>query len=228
MCPQSHSEVPEIDEDWPSLDSILLFRDRVRSRLIALYDDLESGKRNLTRNIARTLVMTHEHEGFHVEVWWYLLKCDSQLIANSQTLLYMLIQRAGTGTLPPPGFVTPPWADLAEQWDTIPSPSTKTVSIGPATLILGHDDSEGDDALPEFELKVQGHTFGWDNESPARTVTVDAVQISWRPITNGEFEAFYNGPGKGTVAFPKSWLMEDSQIKVSHIALLSDLLTKVR
>ena len=33
-----------------------------------LYDDIATGKRVLTRNIARTLVMTYEHEGFHVEV----------------------------------------------------------------------------------------------------------------------------------------------------------------
>jgi hypothetical protein len=44
------------------------FRNRVRARLFQLYDDLQSGKRVLTRNIARTLVMTLEHEGFHVEV----------------------------------------------------------------------------------------------------------------------------------------------------------------
>ncbi len=47
------------------------FRDGVRARLAQLYEDIESGKRALTRNIARTLVMTLEHEGFHVEVSLY-------------------------------------------------------------------------------------------------------------------------------------------------------------
>jgi L-histidine Nalpha-methyltransferase / hercynylcysteine S-oxide synthase len=65
---QSHSNVPDTDEDWPSLASVLAFRDRVRERLMQLYDELLSGKREATRNIARTLVMTLEHEGFHVEV----------------------------------------------------------------------------------------------------------------------------------------------------------------
>lgn len=60
--------MPEKDEDWPSLDTIIEFRNRVRARLFQLYDELESGKRCLTRNIARTLVMTLEHEGFHIEV----------------------------------------------------------------------------------------------------------------------------------------------------------------
>jgi hypothetical protein len=65
---QSHSNVPDIDEDWPTLASVVAFRDRVRARLMRLYDELLSGKRKATRNIARTLVMTLEHEGFHVEV----------------------------------------------------------------------------------------------------------------------------------------------------------------
>lgn len=60
------------DEDWPTLESILTFRDAVRRRLANLYNDLATGKRGLTRNIARTLVATHEHEGFHVEVSYFL------------------------------------------------------------------------------------------------------------------------------------------------------------
>ncbi|KAG6830822.1 hypothetical protein H0H87_006995 [Tephrocybe sp. NHM501043] len=63
----NHSEVPEKDEDWPVLETIISFRDNVRGRLIELYNDLQTGKRRLTRNIARTLVMTLEHEGFHIE-----------------------------------------------------------------------------------------------------------------------------------------------------------------
>jgi len=65
---QNHSEVPEKDDDWPTIEAIILFRDKVRARLMRLYDDIATGKRVLTRNIARTLVMTYEHEGFHVEV----------------------------------------------------------------------------------------------------------------------------------------------------------------
>jgi hypothetical protein len=33
-----------------------------------LYDDIKSGGRVIDRHIARMLVLTHEHEGFHVEV----------------------------------------------------------------------------------------------------------------------------------------------------------------
>ena len=56
------------DDDWPILESILVFRDNVRARLTSLYRDLEDGRQSLTRHIARMLVMTIEHESFHLEV----------------------------------------------------------------------------------------------------------------------------------------------------------------
>ncbi|THU89377.1 hypothetical protein K435DRAFT_802795 [Dendrothele bispora CBS 962.96] len=193
----NHSEVPEKDEDWPSLDAILFFRNGVRARLAQLYADLNSGKRTLTRNIARTLVMTHEHEGFHIE-----------------TLLYMLLQRAGTGTLPPPGFTIPPWQALAQQWNAIPKPDTSYVELGPEEIVLGHDDSERDDFLEEFKDQALDREYGWDNESPARTVHVGAFRAEWRPVTNGEFEAYWR-ESNGAVAMPKSWIQEnDGEIKV--------------
>lgn len=67
-CMQDHSAVPEKDEDWPALQEILAFRDRVRQRVLDLYDDLESGKRARTRRTDRILWMTYEHEAFHAEV----------------------------------------------------------------------------------------------------------------------------------------------------------------
>lgn len=71
-----HSKVPEKDEEWPVLQEILDFRDRVRKRLLALYDDIDAGRKVLTRRMGRILWMTHEHEAFHVEVrlcqWYYL------------------------------------------------------------------------------------------------------------------------------------------------------------
>lgn len=78
-----------------------------------------------------------------------------------QTLLYMLIQRAGTGTLPPPGFTPPPWSELAASWDAgVRAPSTPTVTVGLATITMGHEDSEGDDLKPEVTYQVDGHEFG--------------------------------------------------------------------
>ncbi|KAL1746203.1 C-type lectin protein [Schizophyllum fasciatum] len=192
----NHSEVPERDEDWPTLETIIAFRDRVRARLMSLYADLRAGRVTLTRHIARTLTYTLEHEGFHVE-----------------TLLYMLIQRAGTGTLPPPGFTTPPWELLKAQWDATPAPSSSTVSLGPAEVTLGHDDAEAEDSLPAHadEAHITQHEFGWDNESPARRVAVGAFRAEWRPVSNGEFAAFWCA---GKVPMPKSWVEEDGEVKV--------------
>lgn len=65
---QRHSEVPDKDKDWPALGSVLAFRDRVRARLMRLYDDIDTGKRTLDRHVGRMLAMTHEHEAWHVEV----------------------------------------------------------------------------------------------------------------------------------------------------------------
>ncbi|KDQ55037.1 hypothetical protein JAAARDRAFT_37574 [Jaapia argillacea MUCL 33604] len=192
----NHSEVPEKDEDWPSLATILEYRDRVRARLLRLFDDINTGKRQINRRIARTIVLTLEHEAFHVE-----------------TLLYMLIQRAGTGTIPPP-TVTPPWSALARQWSRTEPPSTPTVTLGPTTITLGHEDSELDDLEPAFIDKIDGHEFGWDNESPARQFPVGKFKIDWRPVTNKEFYAFWKGAKSSGVHMPASWIAEAGSIKV--------------
>ncbi|KAJ3880075.1 C-type lectin protein [Lentinula edodes] len=210
----NHSVVPESDSDWPSLSTIIQFRDGVRSRLENLYAELDSGERVLTRRIARMLVMCIEHEGWHVE-----------------TLLYMLIQRSPGAlpsnlptTLPPPGFALPPWDSLAAQWETtwdsfdIPKSDsdvkskTKTVSLGPATIVLGHNDSEGDD--PHFEggntEEVINHEYGWDNESPSRSLAVGKFKAELRPVSNGEFAQYWRR-GKGKVPAPKSWIITDDE-----------------
>ncbi|KIK68974.1 hypothetical protein GYMLUDRAFT_153104 [Collybiopsis luxurians FD-317 M1] len=206
----NHSVVPTQDSDWPSLETIIQFRDDVRARLARLYDSLnkqdgEEGKIVLTRRIARMLVMCIEHEGWHVE-----------------TLLYMLIQRAGSSlfpyTLPPPGFHAPPWQALKSQWDAIPPPFCETVELGGVNLVLGHDDSEGDDGMYETKEKLDkilSHTYGWDNESPSRVVHVGKFKAEWRPVSNADFERWCRMSG-GSVPMPKSWVVDDKidEIKV--------------
>ncbi|KAJ3001750.1 hypothetical protein NUW54_g6235 [Trametes sanguinea] len=74
----------------------------------------------------------------------------------------MLIQRAGSGMLPPPGFAPPPWEALAAEWATIPPPTTPTVTLGPCELVLGHDDQEPDDlAVPQLKLAQNPLPSGW-------------------------------------------------------------------
>jgi len=189
----AHSEVPKKKEDWPALSSILDFKSRVRQRLLRLYDDIASGKVEMTRKVGRVLFMTWEHESFHTE-----------------TLLYMLVRTAGKGTSPPSGFTPPSWSGLADGWDKAPLPPSSTVKLGPETITLGHDDSENDDASKE----VENHEFGWDNESPQRKVDVGEFRIEWRPVSNGDFYEFYKAGGSEKVALPKSWYLVDDEVYV--------------
>ena len=134
----------------------------------------------------------------------------------------MLIQRVGTGTLPPPGFSVPPWELLAHQWENLPTPSERTVMLGPEAITLGHDDCEAHDNMEEKKFDIHGHTFGWDNESPPRKVNVGRFRAEWRPITNGEFESFWRD--NENIPLPRSWCLVDGEVKVRfHPGLFSFL-----
>lgn len=107
----SHSEIPD---EWPSLDDILDYQERVRIRVKSVLqrDDLEQN-----RVLGEALWIGFEHEAMHLE-----------------TFLYMLIQ--SERTLPPPGVNTPDFKDMflharknakQNEWFTIPE---QTLSIG--------------------------------------------------------------------------------------------------
>lgn len=132
----------------------------------------------------------------------------------------MLLQRAGTGTIPPSGFAPPPWSSLVKNWDAQPVPESPTVTLGPTTISLGHDDDERLDEDPNYRTDVKGHDFGWDNEHPARKDDVGEFKISWRPVTNGEFYEYWSGEGKEMVQFPKSWVEENGEVMVRLFQLL--------
>jgi formylglycine-generating enzyme required for sulfatase activity len=83
-------------------------------------------------------------------------------------------------------------------------------------------DSEGEDQLEGLEMDIDGHTFGWDNESPPRQYEVKAFRADWRPVTNGEYEAFWRASGCPKNGVPASWVEEDGEVKVC-ILLLSFL-----
>lgn len=202
----AHSKVPESDDEWPQLEEILDFRDRVRQRLRDLYRKFDEGEKELTRRAARVLAMTLEHEQMHAE-----------------TLLYMLLQVADgslQGTLPPVGFTSPPWKLLAEAnanaYNKFKSfhqeNATPTVTLGPTSITLGHDDKDHDDSNTAL---VSTHEFGWDNESPARSVDLGQFRIEWRPISNGQFYKYFKGSAdrKGN-SLPETWVEIDGEIYV--------------
>lgn len=208
-----HSEVPKEDDEWPSLDSILAFRDRVRARLRSVYERLESGdleKQGVpTRKAQRVLWMTYEHEAFHVE-----------------TLLYMLIQKVDdpNGTRPPPGIPKPDWDALSLQWKRRlqeESSQESIITLGPANVWLGHDDYEAEDTVPNPSSQVS--EFGWDNEHPKRMQSVAKFTIERRPITNGQYYEFWKSQASNQV--PASWVVNDGSVMIRTLFGLVPLST---
>jgi len=54
-----HSEVPQTDEDWPKIEEIVEYEERVRERVRKVYEE-HDGKWD--RKLARVLMMVFEHE----------------------------------------------------------------------------------------------------------------------------------------------------------------------
>ncbi|KAI0020583.1 C-type lectin protein [Xylariomycetidae sp. FL0641] len=114
-----HSAIPD---EWPPVDEILGYQDRVRNRLKALY---ENGIENIPRGIGRAIWVAFEHEIMHLE-----------------TLLYMMLQ--SDKTLPPPHTARPDFEAMAREarharvdneWFDVPDQE----------LTVGMDDPEDDE-----------------------------------------------------------------------------------
>jgi hypothetical protein len=110
LCHQ-HSEIPS---EWPHVQDILAYQERVRARLISLY---KNGEESIARGVGRAIWLGFEHEIMHIE-----------------TLLYMMLQ--SSKTLPPPHRERPNFEKLAEaavkarvenEWFDIPS---QAITIG--------------------------------------------------------------------------------------------------
>ncbi|KAL7749401.1 hypothetical protein RI367_005272 [Sorochytrium milnesiophthora] len=156
-----HSEVPE---QWPALDEILQYRDRVRTRLTQLYKEQDQ---HFAKRIARVLWLAFEHECMHLE-----------------TLLYMLVQMPkGSLNLP----TNPHILSLSTLAQSEAACSTHFISVPAQTIHVGMDDPEADDLDEDKPLPAQ---FGWDNEKPRRAVDVPAFHIQSRPVTVGEYHQF--------------------------------------
>ncbi|OTB00076.1 hypothetical protein M426DRAFT_244532 [Hypoxylon sp. CI-4A] len=139
LCHQ-HSEIPA---EWPSVEDIIEYQDRVRSRLKSIYS---VGLENIPRNIGRAIWVGFEHEIMHLE-----------------TLLYMMLQ--SDKTLPPPHTERPDFKSLAQEafaarveneWFDIPEQD----------IIIGLDDPEDasnssrhfgwDNEKPPRQVRVHG------------------------------------------------------------------------
>ncbi|KIL86960.1 hypothetical protein FAVG1_09513 [Fusarium avenaceum] len=119
-----HSQLPDV---FPSLKEILQYRQRVKERIVALY---ETERPYSDRCVGRALWIGFEHEGLHVE-----------------TFLFMTIQ--SPNVLPPPGLSRPDFPKLAKEaasrrvsnpWFTIPEQN----------FTIGYHDPESDSGPNRF------------------------------------------------------------------------------
>ncbi|OQE27226.1 hypothetical protein PENSTE_c004G01583 [Penicillium steckii] len=144
----SHSEIPD---EWPPLDEIIDYQERVRNRARSL---LQKGT-DLNRDVAEALWIGFEHEAMHLE-----------------TFLYMLLQ--SDRTLPPVGVTLPDFVQLAQDAQKNAKPN-QWFHIPKQTLQVGLDDSNKetlpresfgwDNEKPQRTVSV--HSF----EAQARPIT---------------------------------------------------------
>lgn len=145
----AHSEIPD---EWPPLDEILDYSERVRNRARSI---LEEGSCLHDRCFGEALWIGFEHEAMHLE-----------------TFLYMLLQ--SEKTLPPVGVGIPDFVKLAHDAKELEKPN-KWFRIPQQSFAIGLDDSD-DTVLPKDSFgwdnekpqrSVQVHAF----EAQARPVT---------------------------------------------------------
>lgn len=140
---------------------------------------------------------------------------------HSETLLYMLLQ--SPETLPPPGFTTPHWASLARLWDAQherDQAEPTRIKLSRARISLGIDDVESEDAHYLDACGWENHVFGWDLENGKHDVEVGRIEVSRKPITNGEYKVFLES--SGCKMLPSSWVEDAGVWKVRLPALLSE------
>ncbi|KAF4446375.1 hypothetical protein F53441_9998 [Fusarium austroafricanum] len=206
----THSEIPE---EWPPVQEITAYQDRVRSRLQNLY---KNGPDGIPRSVGRAIWVGFEHELMHIE-----------------TLLYMMLQ--SDKTLPPPHTVQPNFAKMAKnayearvpnQWFDVPE----------QTITLGMDDPEDstdpschfgwDNEKPARQTKVhafQAQGRAITNEEYAQYLynsKIDQIPASWSSVpsartngtngnhTNGDSNGYSNGNGHQANQVPDSFIQD--------------------
>ncbi|KAJ2819954.1 hypothetical protein FBU31_005368, partial [Coemansia sp. 'formosensis'] len=178
----SHSEVPA---EWPKVDDILAYRDRVRARFINWLDAYE--KEGCTAEAARHVWMAFEHEAMHFE-----------------TLLYMVLQMNPAHIHPPivAAFMPLGGRQPRESWIRY---------MGGSDLVFGLA-GDNECAMQGQALQL-GHVLGWDNESSQVRISLEPFSIRSQPITNGEYLGFLQALPSESVAHlvPQSWISMEQE-----------------
>jgi len=130
----------------------------------------------------------------------------------------MVAQMHPSRILTPPGFTIPDFPSLSSHWDRqveylkeCDRPLTERFES--TSVTLGHDDNDRKDSQPLGAT----HELGWDNESPLRSVQVDAFKISLLPITVGEYLSFWTEKGKCASLTPPSWNTDGPDVKIKTL-----------
>ncbi|KAL7800240.1 C-type lectin protein [Trichoderma ceciliae] len=116
-----HSEIPD---EWPALEEILPYQDRVRERLQKLYSE----PHQMVGDVRRAVWIGFEHEALHLE-----------------TLLYMLLQ--SDKTLPPSHTIIPDFPQMAQMAYTKRVPN-QWFDVPEQVITIGMDDPE-DESNPD-------------------------------------------------------------------------------
>ncbi|KAK2059787.1 hypothetical protein LY76DRAFT_645228 [Colletotrichum caudatum] len=179
----SHSEIPD---EWPPVEQILEYQQRVRSRLQNQY---KNGVDKIPRAIAQGIWVGFEHEIMHME-----------------TLLYMMLQ--SNKTIPPPDVDQPDFRRLADkarqarvpnEWHDVPAQSI-TLGMDEPDLSAGVNGYFGwDNERPARKTEV--HAF----QAKGRPITneeyaqymfenqIKKVPASWAPRESNTKDVDANG-----------------------------------
>ncbi|KAK3318271.1 C-type lectin protein [Apodospora peruviana] len=184
LC-HSHSEIPD---EWPPVNEIVAYQNRVRSRLQDIY---AGGHDKIPRHVGRAIWVGFEHELMHIE-----------------TLLYMMLQ--SNKTRPPPHIQPPDFEKLAAQarservaneWFDIPAQDISIGLFDPAETADPNAHFGWDNEKPVRNVKVhafraQGRPIS--NEEYARymySMQIDKIPAAWAE-TN---EPLLKGSDRGIV-----------------------------
>ncbi|KAJ5371067.1 Ergothioneine biosynthesis protein 1 [Penicillium cataractarum] len=192
----AHSEIPD---EWPPLDEILDYSERVRNRARSI---LEEGSAIRDRCLGEALWIGFEHEAMHLE-----------------TFLYMLLQ--SEKTLPPIGVETPNFEKLALDAKENERPNT-WFRIPQQSFTIGLDDSD-DNVLPKDSFgwdnekpqrSVHVHAF----EAQARPVTngeyakylqaahLEEMPASWTRIHSDQGNPISKGFSESRQSAPQDFM----------------------
>lgn len=181
----AHSEIPD---EWPALNDILEYEERVRQRARSL---LQSDAALTNRTLGEALWIGFEHEVLHLE-----------------TFLYMLLQ--SKKSLPPVGVDPPDFAHMAwmakknkkpNAWFRIPE-QTLTVGLDDSNTNVMPRDSFGWDnekpqrviTVPSFEAQARPVTNG-EYASYLQANHLESFPASWESVKPQTTNSSNNGSG---------------------------------